>query len=679
LRKLLFALLILNTLFLGVISLFNFSLILPESMETNKAAIIIQKPVEETMAEFAGHLDEISRNLSTDLLYRDTRVIGSKAEYIFYKTNNDPDFLSLPVDGDSTLLAEGEYFTTKVTGGKGERRILLLSLDAEYTIRGMEEIASLTFDKAAFYIDPAKSDALLSSIKSEGYSVEKIEYGMVFMSQTYILYLGQGVLMAFLLLSSLFYTFSLGKEIVIKRLSGYTKKQLLKDVLISNLLPFTGICLLTLFVFSIACEIMAIGSLFTFFLFSYKWYFYLFFAVFFMLSISTVYLVTREGNETLKGKSNLPELYAITIIAKFIVFAIGIICLTYAVSGFSKIYAVQKSYNEIAQKTEGYVTLPCYDKAGLAGLYEEDYSARFDKLYKITVEPFDGIVISTDQYQYLGGAAPSLGDQFIEVNENYLNTTPIMDLHGNRITGEDLPNNEFVVLIPESRSMDEEIIRSKFKYCIVDKNTNFYIVYYASNTHISSYDSGTFQYNYGTIIDPVIRVYNDTYPTFYATNYITGQSYLLKTKTNNPYAEILPYLKEAKLENTIISCKSVKDNYADDIERSQTRLTIFIMGASIAMMILFVLIVYESSVYFASQSKKIAVKRLHGYHFWQIYKFPLIVRCLSLCLIVPVSWVMFKNAAPSIAFSLLDFAAFYFYAKRFERKNIGSIIKGDAK
>ncbi len=679
-RKLLFALLILNALVIGAISIYNFSLILPDRLEGKKEIILIQKPDEETNLVFVKNLEQIASGQSTDLMYKQIKVSGIQSiEFIYYKTNNNPAFISLPVDGGSTLLSEGEYFTTTTTGTKGERRIFLLSLDAKYEIRRMEDIISLHLDKLAFYIDPAKSDDLLAAIKDEGYSVEKVEGGTTSSPISSYLYLVQAFFLLLLLLSSIMHTFSLGKEIAIKRLSGYTRKQLIWDTVTDNLLPFGGICLLTLFLCSVICNMTASGSLITFLSYSYMLYLYLFFAVFLVLFISTACLVIRNGNKAIKGQNILPELYTVILVTKIVFLFIGVICLNYTVIAFETSYNTYKAYNEIAQKTAGYVTLQTYGLVGSINSNTADYQDRFKKLYDITLETFDGIVISASQYNNLGGEVQKESDRFIEVNKNYLATNSIMDLQGNRITAGELPDDEFIVLVPSGLGVDEEFVRSKFEYWPSNPDTTFHIVYYASNTKIFSYDPTLASGNDEAIIDPYIVVYNDTMPKFYAANYISGGSYMLLTKTDNPYTEILPYIKEANLEDTVISCSFVRDNYAAQIAQSQKGMFVSSLALVITMMMIAALIIYECSAYFESQIKNVAVKRFSGYRFWQIYRLPLIVRCIYIPSLLAISWLMFKNVIPTIALELLDLTIFYLYAKNFERKNIVAIIKGDTK
>ena len=193
--------------------------------------------------EYIELLEEKMASINADLMYRTTDFSAEKTSYILYKTNNKEDFLKeLDLKNNGKILSANQCFSTLFeVEGFEVYPIGISSAVCDVTIQDFSYLEKYKLDSCIFYTSSDDVYTVMKSLKELGLIVELTNSGygqsMNDMQQPYLL------LFVLMCLSMVFYLLSQGRKYAIKRMNGYTAKDVIIEELKRNFTIF-GVLLL---------------------------------------------------------------------------------------------------------------------------------------------------------------------------------------------------------------------------------------------------------------------------------------------------------------------------------------------------------------------------------------------------------------------------------------------------
>ncbi|NLJ16657.1 MAG: DUF1430 domain-containing protein [Clostridiales bacterium] len=667
-KKLLLSVLVIYIIYFSFGTVIDYSATLSD-VSSDKEAISIMKPMEINNSDFVKELEDISNKLDVDILYSTRRLVNGEYIGINYITQNNADFLN--------LISQKNFARIK----NGESVFLKTFIDKMY-VQQFSDIKELNINECKYYITKHNADEFINELISREISVTKIQEQSF--SDRFITPFSQAYPLTILAFTMIFLIFSRMKEFTVKRLSGYTTAGLIKEQVLS-FLAYTLIISAVIFLITLTIHSLVFKNSFTMFaVFLLKRLALINLIVLSLFTLVSLLLFLPTNQLQIKGKAHNKELFNVTYVFKTIVGIVIVIYLSGAIGNVLNIYRMYRTVNFISEKTKNYIQVPI----NVTGTYINDdeygdYLAKKIKLYNLTVDKFNGIIINTRNYENYNAVsmAEELGQIDITINNNYLSFNPIYDLEGQAISEENLDSRKYAfnLLIPKSLEHEIENINEKYLKWYsddgLDLNLIKNIIYDDEKSKIFSYNSFIINGDNGEIKSPIIEIYNPTYLENQVGNYF-GRHYILKMNSDDVYSEIYPYLAEAGLEKLIPNTPLVSDGFAEIMQNNKMELTYALINFILNIFGLITLIVYLSKLYCTNNRKKIACKRMNGYGFFDIYKGYILVQLVTSVIVVFLMLFVFKaNLLIFLAFAFAELIIFLLITKSNERNYILNVMK----
>lgn len=233
-----------------------------------------------------------------------------------------------------------------------------------------------------------------------------------------------------LIASMVFYVLSNGKRNVLKKMEGYTTKDILADE-IKQIAPMFIICFLAVEALAlIVATILYKQAIIQFIIFLIP-YLLLFAGIIIAgLIVSCFFIATQKSAEHIKGKVPKRGIYITTLLAKCVFVTFIIFFLTIAIRNAIICSNTIQTAQFVSDKVAGYVTLPVYQNNTSAHNLSDNYKA----FYEATVEKYQGVLIDASNYEYnlITGRTPAeeYGQDYITINRNYLKLNTIYNTNG---------------------------------------------------------------------------------------------------------------------------------------------------------------------------------------------------------------------------------------------------------
>lgn len=585
-------------LVLLILCYMNFSHDVIENIENGKQKIVITKDKNQTNSEFLQTLEKAMSEQKLDIMYRYMETDGDDLKYYFYRTYKTNTF----IDKESANILPC------------------------ITFYDLEEAGRYDLATGIFYADKSQCDKTVNAIQDMGYTVT-LDNSLEISGKMSIPVF-TAIPIVLVVMSMIFYTLSIGKKTMLRKMEGYTTLDILKDE-INKLLPMYA-------VITILSESVTIASV----LYNYNNALIAFFkyqAYYLLLGTATVLagmvlscIVIHKQNKAayIKGKVPKKGMYVLSM-AVMIIFIIFIdFFMTIAIRNVKSYYQTSKTAHFMAEKVNGYVTVPIYENNASSDGLEDNYM----QFYKNTVNDFKGVLIDSGNYKYDITTGKTMceeyGEDFITINENYLKINPAYDSTGKEISLSDIAKENIIdVLIPFSKPGEKE------KYSDLIENgynakANF-IEYDSKKTKIYSYNAAAGDGAYGQIDSPVIIVINEQSLTGdYVLSYCSTDSYFLKTATDKPYEELKPILKETGIIAVTPQTPYISANYTSELAHQKSMLKLYGSQTLFLSVGIIFLIVFSSMLYCENYRKAIANKLIEGYSIGECIKTHLIFKMI---------------------------------------------------
>lgn len=269
-----------------------------------------------------------------------------------------------------------------------------------------------------------------------------------------------------------------------------------------------------------------------------------------------------------------------------------------------------------------------------------------------------------------------------------LTVNPIHKADGTLISEKDFVDGKLNILVSESRGYTQEGLYDEYNgllemYFGTANINDLHMIVYKENETINSFNAMTGQTTLGHLDNPDIVIYDSEIMTEEMLPGMSNQFYLLKVNTDDPYSELLPYLKQAGIEDVVLETPFVENTFSNVIS---TYVQDFVYQLAFSMVYLIssvILSIFMAKIYIENNKEKIAIEKLCGVSFFDIYK-RYIILLIGIILFLTVACIIMKTYFSMIIepiclllIIILDLVVFFITEKRVNQKNILSVLKGE--
>lgn len=663
---------------LSVLSCFNFAFDALDRIEGDKITIVIEKPESITNADFLAEIDCVLETVNADIMLRQVEYVEGKAHYQYFKTDHTADFLNISTNANK-VLESGECISTTVPAGYTVYRLNASALMQDISFYPWADAGHYDLFAATYYVKMGQQSAVVDAIRQLGYGVTVNP--TTYISGQFSVFLF-GFVPSFMLVASMaFYVFSGGKKNVLKKMEGYTTRDVLADDARAIFPVFAASFLVIEIMSLIVAAALYQTALPQYILFSLSNIAILIAVILIGLVFSALLICRQNSAEHIKGRVPRRGIYFTTTLAKGVFVAFIIFFLSIAVRNATISYHTMQASQFIADKVEGYVTVPVNTSNASTQNMAENYKA----FYSATVEQYNGILVDSSNYEYnlISGRTPAeeFGQTSITVNRNYLGFNRIYDMNGMQITDAQLSVSGFNVLLPASREQEKENW-SEFVQAAYGMEANF-ISYDELASKIYSYNANTGTGDYGALDEPVILVIDEEQiEGIFVLSYCSKGAYFLEVPEENAYAKLLPILQEVGIASVTLETPSVASTFSETVNHQQQMLILYGTQSAVLLIGLICLIVFSSKLYCENYKSKIACCLIEGYSMLRCIRKHLIVTVIYYASVVVVLRFISMSMKVSLNYLLL-LAAFagevtitLIVSREYTKNNLYQIVKG---
>ncbi len=593
---------------LSILSLFNFAQDAEESMILGKRTAIVEKPGSLSNSEFLERMDAALGGAGADIMYRSAETGGDRPLYRYYKTSHTDGFLSVSTGKGSVRLEADEFFST--VKQPGAIALHLSSLFHDTAIYPLIRAEQHDLTAATYYVAEGQLDTVLRALKDLGCSAAATNERLLSTKlPLYFLFIP-----AFMLcVSIVFYTLSAGKKNVLKKMEGCTAGNILLDE-ISAFAPALCLCFLTIFTAAMLCAVWlhpaAIPQFGAFLLENCLW---LTVPLALGVLFSLLFLSRQRSAEHVKGKVPKRGIYIANTLAKAAFLVFILFSLTIAVRNIMQIRNTVRAAEFCSEKTAGYVTIPLNNVHSGAAPAEADYLA----FYHDTVDRYDGILMAAGNFNYDLFEGKMQGEKYgqdhAKINRNYLAFNPVYAPDGGQIGDALLSDTKMNILLPKSKEHRRAEVRERGLSRGHFEDVNI-VLYDDEVSEIYSYNAGTGLGGNGALPAPVLTIEEGgSLDGRIVEAWCSQGAYFLHVPADDPYAELLPILRETGVDAATVSTPSVAATFDKTIHHLTHMLMIWGVQAMVLLIGLFCLILFGARLYCDNYRDKIACRLIEGH------------------------------------------------------------------
>ena len=666
-------------LVMAVLSCINFSLDGMERIEFDKQMINIEKPNDISNEEFLAGIDSALGGIGVDIMYRYVDVSDDKLHYTYYRTQHDNNFISAGGKFDNTVLSVSECISTTNPDGYTVYPLSVSSVYQDVTFFSWENAAVHDLTSCSYFVLTSSCDTVASAIMDLGYTVT-VQRGVNISGKLPVVLFGF-LPICLLVMGMMFYVLSNGKKNVLKKMEGYRAINVLADEMRANGKTFLFILLTIEVINIIVAAIIYPGAILQYINFAAN-YVLIGIASFIVgVVISIMIIVLQRGSAQIKGKAPKKAMYYITMSIKCVFVTMLAFFMTIGVRNVEFAYNTFSTSRYVAEKVDGYVTIPVYtNNASYHGLEDGYYT-----FYKATVDEYDGILVYAANYavDIISGKTPceEYGQDEITVNTNYLSFNPVYGLNGQAINPDDFTVGTLNILVPESKMNQMEKYKEHARIAY-GKEANF-IIYDGVTSEIYSYNPETGSGSFGQINQPIIIVVEeDDLGGIEVLSYCTSGSYFIKPHTDDPYAELLPLLRNAGIDTLTLQTPYITSNFAEVVNQQLQMLTLYATQTIVLAIGLACLILFASKLYCENYRVRIACCLIEGYTLFSCIKQHVAVVIIGCLLTLTATFIMGNAMQVAINHNLViialiaEMVSAFVICNKYTKAKLFEIVKG---
>lgn len=581
----------------------------------NFVSVEYQKDSTLTNTKFVDVLNKYDVNFMIII----SKVQDSKTETTYFIKDEPMNLENLYVTekSDSFVLKEDKtkYGQIKVFKDRNDSIIL-------EDINNLKELR-FNLDKNTLFIDKDHlSEELLDKLSDDGININRdILGGSTFLDFSIFIYLFAAVFIIYLLLLEVFELISESKKMGIYKLNGISVKEYVREKL-NNLYASIVISV------TIALIPFLLFLLFEQRINLFVWTFekiglliFLFFAVY----VAFVFIVSR----TFYNKVKVSQYLKNKMDFKYVLILLNGFKILFTILIAFNLLAVYTGYNDyVALKGElrKYEEIGNYYTITNKGELMDDYPDAYKNFYLENDDAMEGILVYSDPY-YSGqcyNQPKYISSCYTVVNNQYLEKNPVYLASGEIFNPEDYNKEENLILIPEDLKEEEEEFIGEHNITISDADREAgmikeRVLYTQANQDLFSYNlfnlngkSDSFMRN------PVIYYVNENMEDYIFENAMGNGDGNYFVRADSP-EEILDKVKNTPLEEHV-KIPYLKQDEASEALQTINRKYQQLMIPLVLNLIIFVFIImYTINLKILKDGKDIAIKKLYGYNFVEIY------------------------------------------------------------
>lgn len=591
-------------------------------------------------------------NVIRTVSYYDNKTKQSYTEDFIFLTNETSFFKQINLNKGRYLTIDDMenhslFLSTKNTGSKNQIGIISnFGGDNNYSIYGIDELINrfkyagtyklecyseeqyekFLNDYVNYYNEYFDDDITADELRSSRSHSSVVKYSSLDIFLIVILF----ILIIFF--TFLFYIVSSTKTISIMKLNGYTLREIVQRIIVTDLSKiflFSSFIIMVIMIFIKDNNIEFIKTVYITNLFA-------FILILTILSITcAIYSKTIKITHCIKGKKPINKIIFLNCIFKIFVSIIVFSIMVNLIGELGSINNKKMSLDNWDAASDYAAFHPF--KSGNDREFRTGVPTYH--LYKYLNENYNAIYMYSNDYTYY--ALESENPEYIRsvrVNPNYLIKYPILDTDGNPIViSEDV--KETIYLVPEQYKDMEEYHYEYFTahrqnfhdtlhvnyYNQEEKNgsTDVVFIYTKSGQDIFSMNTNVFPNNNNNIRDPIVHVITESNCIIPDTHYeTTGYQHLFieLIYNENTYESILPKLKELSLDDNMPYLVRVNDLIYSEINDLQKEIIVLVnifMGLSI---LLIITILQSIFLIFQKNKFEYFLKKAFGRTFMEKYK-----------------------------------------------------------
>lgn len=635
-------------------------------------------------------LSDISKQTGKDIIAESSFFKDGEKWHYYFKTSNEPEFINISTSKGTDLLGENECFTNaELSTVELTQHKLNTTADANIAIFPFEQLSEQGYvaDNCLFYCKEKTSNELFASLEKCGFEVTS--YTGTTYSHDENLFV-ELIFATLYLTSVILFTVSEAKKIVLMKMDGCSCVDIVADEIfaelrfavcfIGSLIIATVLIVKVIIGYPLLSYIRETAAL-------YKTAIYIL-----ILSVGLRLLITASINKHkyVKGAVPLRKLYVLSNLIKSLsLIGITVYCIYTINAHFLPAYYEYKASKKYLERFGNRVSI--YQYGSIEQTIIDDQNKNLYPFYKDVCENHDAIYIDSSEYAMNSGTPEwKMAEQDkprIDVNENYLDSSYIYDLEGNRIKSDSLDPEAFNVLIPNSASEkdieDAEAMRRAFGI----ERTNL-MIYDAEDYELYSYRTNGIDADMGMMM-PAPDIYVYDYHIFESVQWETSQilygKLYIRTQTDDPEKELMPLIKKYDLEKTIDRVSSLNEQIEEYLRMKRDSVIYSSAGIVLATLVLIWASVFSSDSYCKNNSLRIAIEQVEGMSTMASMRNHLIMQTVIyvsyfVIALISTGLLHFDMRFPLILITAtiaVDFMITYVRCQKQAYKNLYQIIKGD--
>ena len=625
-----------------------------------------------------------------DIIVSDTKYQNGVRWKIYFKTNNNENFIHINTSKGSALLDADESFTNTDLDEDGitEYRLKTTSLE-KIIIYPFEQLKPRGYDvtDCIFYCESAKSTEVFKILSDSGFKIVSYGKGEFFNDSNPMVVL---VPAAIFITCVAFYTFSEGKKIVLMKMEGCSSFDVVTQELLADLKCDLSVLLLSFSLTVVTVNFIVgypIGKYFEETSHIFKMALYV---IVFSIVVRLIITCLTNNHSHVKGAVPNNSLYVVINSVKAAsISGLTIFCVYLIATSLIPVYNSYKSSSLYFEKLDNRTCFSSY------GSYEKsilnDQNSKLLPFYMELCEEYDALYIDSSEYESIGELHIwELNDEQrprVDINENYLDFSRIYDLNGNQITSDLLVADAFNVLLPDKITDEDRAEVDIYKKSFGFEKENV-LVYDSKNFEMFSFINDGVDSDFGMITTPpTIYVFNyyvfETNPIL--TSQILYEKLFVKTSTNNPDLELRPIIHKYNLDNAIDGVSLINERINIYIREMQKFLVACFVSLLLIAVVMIGVSVFAADVYCRNNRYKLSIGLIEGKSLFGCIKNHLFlqigIHVMNLILSLVCSLLLQLNLGiPILLVTItagIDFAITHSRCLKQSYKNLYTIIKGE--
>ncbi len=566
-----------------------------------------------------GKVIQVEMNANSNINIFNETLIELANEYdaiIFAQNSVDDEYKYYITPNDQLNIENGKFISNVKTDDDNQVKYLPFSnKERKIYIYNIEDYKISYLDNINIFIkNTTKIDEIVNQLNEKGFPTTYVSQQIVIpvnILRINIIFL---IILVLLMSATIFYYIDVrNKELVIKKLLGYKRKELILDYL----LPFIKSYLVYFFTFTMIIILINFYSIEQFIfqlIYNIKYLFVFLFPLIIMLLFMGLIIFNQPEVAVIKNK-RFKILSKLSYFVKFIITGLFFVTLLMSFIYFENMI-YQKENLKSFENIKSYYTIR----------KNSDYQPTDDEFYNLyyqTEDKYNGLLIDANNVdapknrQYICGEFEPLNIcDIIIVNENYLNHENIVDYNGQKLQLNTSQNQEINVLVSEKYKQNEKQILNML-YDVEGSyldNSEFIVTYIRDDQKIPSYLT-LMSSDKAYLDNPLMIVVDDDFNREFYRNTIAGSNHYF---IDGNIKEINKTIDDLNLSD-VLTIENREDELLLNIQAINKAvlksflLIILLLGVFIVINISIV------SMYLDIKQQEIKVKYYNGYKFLDIY------------------------------------------------------------